>query len=51
MEELLEELLDSRNVSGTASLIIEEGSSSSPNMAAKDNTSTNNIVRKEKTPR
>ena len=49
MEELLEELLDSRHVSGTASLIIEEGSSSSPNMVAKDNTATNNIVKAEDT--
>ena len=45
----MKELLDSRNVSGTTYLNIEEGSSSSPNMAVKDNTSTNNIVKAEDT--
>ena len=49
MEELLEELLDSRNVSSTASLNIKEGSSLNPNMPAKDNTNTNNIVKVEDT--
>ena len=45
----MEKLFDSRNESGTASLNIEEGSSSNPNMLAKDNTDTNNIVKAKDT--
>ena len=45
----MKELLDSCNVNGTTSLNIEEGSSSNPNIPAKDNTDTNNIVKAEDT--